>query len=398
MPIPPRPSETSAQSTSTGLGPVRPPQGGPSRPRPYAPSFPHTLDEHPASSRSLSRQPSQSREARSIALLDNRNEPYWVKTGKDWGNDSTPSSPCSTELILRWLELPDNWAFFHDGKGGGTQVRGAKQVSAWLKQKKCPSERSPAAFTRKLNGFFDKWKKAKDYEDGTGNGQGARRIMNAEPGTEQEVIDDVKTECNRICPYYDRLTAVFTESDGGTVNYRGDTLHDTNAVLDLFSLPLHDVASQYFDDQEDEEDDEDDEDAEIAEPRARRPRTSGTSRRGGRSSISDALDGGISRGDKALRESNAALIQKEERYRDEKSKRQQEDRDSQKVYREEKKKRFQEDRDSEKENRAAQLNSKREKLDGEKSDRRERLDDDRKGRRAQAILTITEQFINRLGM
>ena len=158
------------------------------------------------------------------------------------------------------------------------------------------------------------------------------------------------------------------------------------------------MASQYFDDQEDEEDDEDDEDAEIAEPRARRPRTSGTSRRGGRSSISDALDGGISRGDKALRESNAALIQKEERYRDEKSKRQQEDRDSQKVYREEKKKRFQEDRDSEKENRAAQLNSKREKLDGEKSDRRERLDDDRKGRRAQAILTITEQFINRLGM
>ena len=75
-----------------------------SRPQPYASSSRLTVDETPLSPRQASQ--SSATLGRSTTLFNAYNEPYWAKTGKDWGNDGTPHTPCSTELILSWLELP----------------------------------------------------------------------------------------------------------------------------------------------------------------------------------------------------------------------------------------------------------------------------------------------------
>ena len=146
---PPSSSHIPSQSPRTGFGPIRTSGGDIPRPHPYpSPSLPSRSESH-TSPHPQQTQPSQTRRTRTNLLLNDFNQAY-RKTNKDWAHDATPSSPSSTELLLLWLELPDHWAFYHDGKGGGTQLKGAEMASSWLRRHDCPTERSPAACQRKV--------------------------------------------------------------------------------------------------------------------------------------------------------------------------------------------------------------------------------------------------------
>ena len=119
-----------------------------------------------------------------------------------------------------------------------------------------------------------------------------------------------------MCPHYERLAAIFAESVGGTVDPRGDTLHDNNRVADAVHLPGRDdpchpqptppwLSEDEEDGEEGEEGEEgEDEDGEDGDEGARDPPTQAATR-----SFSDCAHGRLSRGDKAINDSNDGYIQ-----------------------------------------------------------------------------------------
>lgn len=110
------------------------------RPSPYPPS----RDESQPLDTPTSSQPhiaglSQSVGTRISTPLNPQGRPYWRKTGKDWGNDATIDSPSSLELLIRWLEIPDNWGYYKLGVNQGNQQKGAKKAAGWIKEHFGPS-------------------------------------------------------------------------------------------------------------------------------------------------------------------------------------------------------------------------------------------------------------------
>lgn len=90
-------------------------------------------------------------ERRSTTRLNKHGRRFWVRSKVDWSRDGNADSPSSYELLVQWLELPDNWLYFHGGKFGGTQTKGSRRASQYLLDKECPTERTPSACQRKVN-------------------------------------------------------------------------------------------------------------------------------------------------------------------------------------------------------------------------------------------------------
>lgn len=97
---------------------------------------------------------SQSIPTRSTELLDPSGHPYWRTQRKDWSADGSEENKSSLELLLEWLELPNNWKQFHSGKDGMTASRMQGNCSAWLRARFCRTRREPAAVGRKVSLTF----------------------------------------------------------------------------------------------------------------------------------------------------------------------------------------------------------------------------------------------------
>lgn len=88
---------------------------------------------------------------RTLTLLNNHGNPYWIERVIDWGKDETTDTPSSQELLVKGLEIADNWMYFYGGMHGGSQSKGSKRCSKWLQDHKCPTEQTPAACQRKVS-------------------------------------------------------------------------------------------------------------------------------------------------------------------------------------------------------------------------------------------------------
>jgi len=59
---------------------------------------------------------------------------------KDWRRDAVNDGPCSLDVLIRWLELGNNFKTFQHGDKGKKKRVAAKQVSTWM-DNGCPTYR-----------------------------------------------------------------------------------------------------------------------------------------------------------------------------------------------------------------------------------------------------------------
>ncbi|CAD6585168.1 MAG: hypothetical protein TREMPRED_004063, partial [Tremellales sp. Tagirdzhanova-0007] len=118
----------------------------------------------------------------STLLIDPPGHLYWVQRGGliRWWADGSPNGSSSGELLLEWLEKPGHSAYFLAGQGGGDRSKGGKLAVDYLKTAMVlHSEPGKPAETRYIVKMQGLWKKAYDWANGTGNGQGQRQIPDA---------------------------------------------------------------------------------------------------------------------------------------------------------------------------------------------------------------------------
>lgn len=87
----------------------------------------------------------------STTHLTRKGHPYWKKSSQDWAKDATGGLLSSRELLLRWLELPNNVARFKAGYEQYSQDAAAKAASLYLWESFGPVERTPKATLAKVS-------------------------------------------------------------------------------------------------------------------------------------------------------------------------------------------------------------------------------------------------------
>ncbi|WVN88650.1 uncharacterized protein L203_103861 [Cryptococcus depauperatus CBS 7841] len=182
---------------------------------------------------------------RATAPLNPQGRRYWLDVRKDWDNDATLDSKSSFELLLDWLDLPNNWQRFAAGLEGCSATEASKQCSTWLASNFCPTKRTPKACRRKLNEMHNAFYRANDYRNGTGVGGGQYWINKAQGDDERaRIAKSVDDHCERLCPGFFRLGLVYKEGDFGQQCYRSDSTLSVNPAVSGFKQDLHALEAQ----------------------------------------------------------------------------------------------------------------------------------------------------------
>ena len=111
---------------------------------------PSQPSQHAFTSQSPAPASSQVVPTRSNTLLDPRGLPYWTVSRKEWSTDGADGRPSSLDLLFEWLEIPNNWRYFHSGMDGHTATQMQGQCTEWLRAHFCPTVRAPGACGRKV--------------------------------------------------------------------------------------------------------------------------------------------------------------------------------------------------------------------------------------------------------
>nr|ODN94479.1 hypothetical protein L204_04612 [Cryptococcus depauperatus CBS 7855] len=172
------------------------------------------------------------------------NPPQSSSTNADWHNDGTDRIPSSLSLLLDWLLIPGNYDSLR-GKSGSKAQDGYKRASDYLKERGCTTFRTPSGLRSKITRLRLDWIKARDWKNGTGNGQGQYIINHAPVSRRADAERDVMDNVRMICPEWDTVDPIFRDRDGGSVTLRSDSTRASKPVLRaLKDQPLNSPQTQ----------------------------------------------------------------------------------------------------------------------------------------------------------